>query len=397
VVSRDPTVPGHLRALARRISAFHAAAERGPHIDAAATRDAVAAAWQDNAREMTPFVGPVLDPEVAERVSSRAGAYLAGRAPLFAARIAGGHVCDGHGDLQAGDVFCLDDGPRVLDCIEFNDRFRHGDVLNDVAFLAMDLERLGAPHLAVRFLDDYREFSGESAPASLVHHYIAYRAQVRAKVACLRWAQEPPGSAAAAEALAEARGLLGLCDEHLGRARVRLVAVGGLPGTGKTTLARGIGDRLGWPVLRSDEIRKELAGLPPSEPARAPYGRGLYTGEATEATYAELVHRAVALAGLGTSAVLDASWIRAEHRRRLRRAAAGVHAELVELRCVAPPGVAAERIGARLRRRSDASDATAEVAAAMAAEADPWPEAVTVDTSGSKPASLRAALAALAP
>lgn len=392
VADHEPTVPGHLRALARRIASFHAAAERGPDIDVSATRDAVAADWEDNVREMAPFVGPVLDPEVVERVTCRFRAYLAGRDPLFAQRIAHGHVCDGHGDLQAADVFCLDDGPRVLDCIEFNDRFRHGDVLNDVAFLAMDLERLGTPHLAVRFLDDYREFSGEQAPASLAHHYVAYRAHVRAKVACLRWAQEEPGSPGAAGALDEARRLLDLCDRHLERARVRLVAVGGLPGTGKTTLARGLGDRLGWSVLRTDEVRKELAGLSPLTPAQAPYGEGLYTGAVTEATYAELLRRATTLAALGSSAVLDASWIRAEDRARLRRAAADVHAELVELHCVAPPDVAAERIRTRLARRTDVSDATAEVAAAMAAEADPWPEAATVDTTGSKPASLRAAL-----
>jgi aminoglycoside phosphotransferase family enzyme/predicted kinase len=395
VAGHEPTVPGHLRALARRIASFHAAAARGPDIDASATRDAVAAAWEDNVREMAPFVGPVLDPEVVERVTSRFRAYLAGREPLFAERIAHGHVRDGHGDLQAADVFCLDDGPRVLDCIEFNDRFRHGDVLNDVAFLAMDLERLGAPHLATRFLDDYREFSGETAPASLAHHYIAYRAHVRTKVACLRWAQEEPGSPGATEALHGARRLLELCDRHLDHARVRLVAVGGLPGTGKTTLARGLGDRLGWPVLRSDEVRKELAGLSPLTPARAPYGEGIYDDAATEATYAELLRRAIALAARGGSVVLDASWIRVEHRERLRRAAADVHAELAELRCVAPRSIAAERIGVRLARRADASDATAEVAAAMAADADPWPEAVVVDTSGPKPASLRAALDAL--
>lgn len=79
-----------------------------------------------------------------------------------------------------------DDGPRVLDCLEFDDRLRHGDGLADAAFLAMDLARLGWPDLARHFLDSYRMAAGDSWPAALVHHRIAYRAQVRAKVAALR-------------------------------------------------------------------------------------------------------------------------------------------------------------------------------------------------------------------
>ena len=114
---------------------------------------------------------------------------------------------DGHGDLLADDIFCLDDGPRVLDCLEFDDRLRYGDVLADVAFLAMDLERLGRTELARPFLDWYREFSAETYPESLAHHYIAYRAHVRSKIACLRGSPEDQN---------EARGVhLSQCLRHL--------------------------------------------------------------------------------------------------------------------------------------------------------------------------------------
>ena len=94
---------------------------------------------------MEPFVGSMLDPGVAAAVEELARRYLDGRGRLFAARIAQGKTCDGHGDLLADDIFCLDDGPRILDCIEFDDQLRYGDVLADVAFLAMDLERVGDP------------------------------------------------------------------------------------------------------------------------------------------------------------------------------------------------------------------------------------------------------------
>ncbi len=118
-----------------------------------------------------------------------ASSRFAGREALFDRRITEGHVVDGHGDLLADDIFSLDDGPRVLDCLESDDHLRHVDVLDDVAFLAMDLERLGSPQLAQQLVADYREFAGDPAPPALLHHYLAYQAFVRVKVACLRAAQ----------------------------------------------------------------------------------------------------------------------------------------------------------------------------------------------------------------
>ena len=123
----------------------------------------------------------MLDPERAAEVERLALRYLAGRETLFAGRIAAGLIRDGHGDLLADDVFVLPDGPRALDCLEFDDRLRYVDGLDDAAFLAMDLERLGAAELGRAFLDWYVEFAGAQRVPSLEHHYIAYRAFVRAK------------------------------------------------------------------------------------------------------------------------------------------------------------------------------------------------------------------------
>jgi len=143
-------------------------------------------------------------------------------------------------------------------------------VLADVGFLAMDLERLGAPEAAAAFLADYRQLTGDTWPDSLAHHYVAYRAQVRAKVACLRSDQGDSTAAAAAGQL------LGLALAHLRAGEVTLTLVGGLPGTGKSRLAREVGRAKGWLVLRSDEIRKQLAGLGPLERTGDAYDRGLY-------------------------------------------------------------------------------------------------------------------------
>lgn len=384
-----PGADDHVRDVAKAVATVHAAAPRPPEARAAASQQAVGANWEANEAAMAPFVGDVLDAATFEAVGRRFRRYLAGRAPLFEARTAAGHAVDGHGDLLAEDVFCLDDGPRLLDCLAFDDQLRFGDVLLDAAFLAMDLERLDSAATAAAFLRWYGDFSGERHPESLAHHYIAYRCQVRAKVACLRAGQ---GDEAAA---AEAADHLDRCARHLARGRVRLVLVGGTPATGKSTLARALGDRTGWPVIRSDEVRKELSGLSATSDATAPPGEGIYEAEATRATYAEVLRRAATLLGLGESVVLDASWTDHETRAAARDLAGSAAADLVELRLDAPPEVVAARITARRSAGGDASDATVEVAEHLRRRAHPWPEATTLDTSGPLDTSLGRALDAV--
>jgi predicted kinase len=278
----------------------------------------------------------------------------------------------------------------VLDCIEFADALRHGDVLADVAFLAMDLERLGRPDLAAAFLAGYREHAADTWPASLAHHHIAYRAQVRAKVAILRARQGD------SRALDETANLLGIAARHLDAGRVKLVLVGGSPGTGKSTLATTLGGRLGAVVLRSDEIRKELAGLPVGAHAPAPLDAGIYEPSWTEATYRALLERTALLLGSGESVVIDASWQHRSWRAAARELSASASADLCELRCTAPLALAVARVGERGAAGDDVSDADAVIATAAAERFPAWPEAVEVETTGTLSESADVAVAAIA-
>ncbi|MBO0728967.1 MAG: AAA family ATPase [Acidimicrobiaceae bacterium] len=373
LVTEGADVSDRLRSLAKLIADFHAGCRHDTETAAAGTPEAVAANWADNSTEMAPYgTRGLLDEGVLHAVADLSQAYVRGRRDLFVARIAAGRVRDGHGDLQAADVFLLDDGPRVLDCLEFDPRLRHGDVLADVAFLAMDLERLGAAREAARFLEWYREFSGDHWPASLAHHWIAYRAQVRAKVACLRHDQGDPAASA------EAAALLGLSHRHLDRGAPRLVLVGGLPGTGKSTLAAALADRLGYAVLSTDELRHQL------EPGGGGdgYRTGLYRPEVTAATYRALLDQAGRALAMGELVILDASWSDARWRRQAAETAAHRDATLVELVCEVPAPIAEERIRLRRAAGAGASDATAAIARRMAADADPWPTAHRVETAG---------------
>ena len=394
LVSR-PDRDDRIRQVAREVARFHAtlpplAADDvvadGATAAGIAGPDGVARNWEDNLATMAPFVGPVLRPADVEEVSALFRRYLGGRRHLLDQRIARGLVRDGHGDLTAEDIFCLDDGPRILDCLAFDRRLRVGDVLLDIAFLAMDLERLAGPTASQKLMAWYGEYSGEHHPASLAHHYVAYRAHVRAKVACLGHEQGQPGAAELA------RTYHALCLRHLRLSALRLVLVGGGPGTGKTTLAGRLSEELRWPVLGSDELRKDLTGHAHTERLSTGLDEGIYTPEITERTYRVLLEQAEVLLAGGESVVLDASWSRREHRAAAAALARRTGAHLVEVECSVAPETARQRIRARLVGSADASDATPDLVEPALGRREPWPEAVTVDTGTEPTTSLAAAL-----
>ncbi|HTW13879.1 MAG TPA: AAA family ATPase [Nocardioides sp.] len=381
LVRSDPENPRLLEMVddvARRIAALHGAAPRSARIDDEGTRDAIASRWDASFAQLhddgAQLIGRPLLAEIEERVHR----FLAGRADLFARRVADGLVVDGHGDLTADDIFCLDDGARFLDCLEFDDRLRYVDVLDDLAFLAMELEWLGAPVLSRHLIERYLELTGDPGPVALRHHLIAYRAFVRAKVSCLQ------GAAVRATASVQAAGYADLAVRHLRAGEVRIVLVGGPPGTGKTTLAGDVADRLGFVVISSDRVRKELAGVAAETPASADLWSGIYDAEHTAATYQEMLRRAEMLVARGESVVLDASWTDAGQRRAARNSARSTRSRLVALFCQCDSELAAQRVAARAAVGGSISDADERVAAALRAKADPWPHSIVIDTSSTR-------------
>ena len=366
----------HLRSIARTVAVFHAGLQPITDDDSIATAAATRARWMDNVVNIERSVGPVIDADPFERARDLALRYIDANPMLFASRIAGGFVRDGHGDLIADDIFCLDDGPRILDCLAFRDDFRIGDVLSDIAFLVMDVHRLAGAEPGRRLMGWYQEYANEHHPSSLAHHYVAYRAHVRTKVACL--AHEQGGR----DQVALAREYHALALGHLELARGRLVLVGGAPGVGKSTLSSRLGEMFHIPTLVTDVIRKDLAGVAHDDHRPSGLGSGLYTPEMTDRVYRELLRQADLLLTSGESAILDASWTSDEHRRRARNLARRHDAELIQIECTLDPDETRHRIRRRTSRGDDPSDATVAVAEQMAARRDPWPEATVVSTEG---------------
>ena len=268
-------------------------------------------------------------------------------APLIDERRARGFVREGHADLHLANIVLVDGVPRPFDAVEFNAELRHLDIVHDIAFAFMDLQRHGLPALAWRFVGAWAEATGDVEGLALLRFFAVERALVRARVALLR-----------ADAAALARDLA--LTERLAASRAGtppLVLVCGLSGSGKSTVAQLLAEGLAGVRLRSDVERKRLHGLAATDRPAPAQVATLYGHEATRRTYARLGELARTLLAAGIPAIVDAAALRRAERDALRALAAAFGAPFALVECDAPEPVLRERIARRQRDEADASDA----------------------------------------
>ena len=276
-------------------------------------------------------------------------------ADLLAARSRDGWIRECHGDLHCGNIARTGDGLRIFDCIEFDPGLRWIDVLNEIAFLTMDLEERGRADYAHRLLNRYLEAKGEYRGLPLLAFYTVYRALVRAKVAAIRASQEHPASR-----LAE----LANCDRYLACAvkatlpgKPTLMLMHGLAGSGKSWLAQQLLERLGALRIRSDVERKRLFGLSALTRSDCAVGDGIYDTAATKATYDRLVESASHILAAGYPVLVDAANLQAWQRAAFRDLAAARKVPFVILACTAPEALLQARLVSRQAAGCDASEA----------------------------------------
>jgi aminoglycoside phosphotransferase family enzyme/predicted kinase len=357
-----------LAALAHFVADFHAAAPTDEQIAHFGSVDVIRANWEENFRQMQPYIGRVLDRDTYEQIVAYVRAFLQKRLALFTQRIRHGHIRDCHGDLRLQHVYLLDtnvankDRPAsfaLLDRIEFNDRFRYGDVAGEIAFLTMEMDMAGRTDLARIFVQAYVRATGDDALQELLPFYQCYRACVRGKVQAflLDEGEVSPEQRLLAEQ--QARALFALAA-HYAHAPLQpiVMMVGGLMGTGKSTLANALQQELGWALFSSDEVRKQLAQVESAHPQAEAFGQGIYGPQWTERTYQELRQKAREALADGRSVLLDATFLRRTDRQALAQEASALNAAVVFIECTCDQAIALGRLEARWQSRLKGLPAT---------------------------------------
>jgi hypothetical protein len=339
--------------LADRIVAFHAAAE--PVTDSGG-HDGIARTAESDARNLRAAVPDVLDGAAVEKLIAATAARIAALASLLEERRRSGRVRHCHGDLHLRNICLVDGQPTLFDCIEFNRTMSCIDVLYDLAFLLMDLHHRRRDDLGNAVFNRYLDLSDEVEGIAAMPLFLAMRAGIRAHVSAAAVARLEP---------AERAGMVGLARDYLAMAArliepvpPRLIAVGGVSGTGKSTLAYGLAPTIGAVpgarVLRSDIIRKRLFGVALTErlPAAA------YDSKVTARVFDCLRDLAVRILAAGYSVIADAVYARSTEREALAEVAGHAGVPFTGFWLEAPTSLLEQRIAAR---RGDASDATVAV------------------------------------
>lgn len=356
VIRADALTAGFVDRLADEISRYQAEAPVVLDGNAAGRMSAIVdelCVAFDEAAEFLPL------PEI-RRFEKTAKAALRQCRPLLDDRGRQGYVRRCHGDLHLSNIIALNDQPVLFDAIEFNDEIATVDILYDLAFLLMDLGHLGEDVHANRILNRYLSRSGNDdhlAGLQALPLFMSCRAGVRAMVAVTRLRQSPE-TGRSSETAADANSYLLEARGYLARRIPRLIAVGGLSGTGKTSLARALAARIvpcpGAVHLRTDIERKQMFGV--GETTRLP--KETYTREASNAVYERVLHKAMIALQAGHTVIVDAVFLDQAERAAIEQTAEDAGASFAGLWLEASEERLVERVSAR---KGDASDATAAV------------------------------------
>lgn len=407
LLARGELTDDLIERLATVLARFHADAERSAAIAAFGDYPGLAANCRENFEQLRPFVGETIHPTVLARLEQATERELDTHRALIASRAKRHVPCDSHGDLRLEHVYQLPDRSPpsdlvVVDCIEFNERFRYGDPVLDLAFLVMELRKEGRTDLADRLTDRYVGASGDEEGRALLPLYTAYRATVRGKVHGFAVGDEEIPAEERERARDRARGDLLFADALLRPLdeRPALVLVGGLPCTGKSSLAGALSKAAGLTWIRSDVVRKELAGLDPTASAADVFEAGIYTPEWSRRTYAECQRQTEAALFEGRRVVVDACFASASKRELFLQAARRWEVPFVFLHCQLDPAEVRRRLDERARGTPDPSDADWDVYQAMLGRWESMPKDLlsaecVVNTSGTHASSLAEAQDAL--
>lgn len=356
--------------IAQIIADSHSRAETNSEIAQYGDLKMVKFNWDENFEQTERFKDVTIPSDLFETIKTNVNKFMGRKGALFLKRIRDGKIRRCHGDLHSGNIF-ITDKIYVFDCIEFNLRFSCQDVASDVAFLAMDLDFHDRKELSDHFIGQYIQKSGDVELLSLLDFYKCYRAYVRGKVTSFKLNAPQREEDEKTEVAQVARSYFELAHDYSNSLfeEPRLIIVSGLPGVGKTHIAKRLAKRWNWFHLTTDVIRKELAGLPIEEHY---YGDlKLYSPEMSLKAYKEMLRRAEIYIRAGKGCILDATFNKREPREEAFQLAERLNIKAHYIHFICPEDAVLQRLQKRSGEVS-ASDATPEVYFKMKENFEPF-------------------------
>ena len=345
---------GSLDDVGRTLALFHenAALYRGRKFGGI---ESIGAATEENFEQIKPFTALTINKKILRLLMTYTRTFIADHKDKFAERRRNGYIRDGHGDLHCQHI-CLEHPPIIFDCIEFNESFRIIDILEDIAFLFMDLEYRGRFDLSARLHKAYFARQQKVLDEELVRFYKVYRAVVRGKVEGFA-VRNMEDKSEKERAVARARDYFGLADYYINyfQKPFNPLVFMGLSGSGKSTIARDFSPNA--VILRSDEIRKEITGHKKDKHAYSSFGEGIYAPELTHQIYCLMLERAIECARKGKKVIVDATYLKANQRKDFYETCITKGLNPFFIHCFAREAVLKDRIRNRIEAGTDVSDA----------------------------------------
>jgi uncharacterized protein len=342
--------------LAKVLAEFHLQAPTNDYIRSFGEISQVRASIDENYEQTEKYIGGPQTQQQFDETRQYTDRFFAEQQALFANRIAQDWIRECHGDVHLRNICLWRDRLWLFDCIEFNEPFRFVDVMFDVAYIIMDLDVRQRSDLSNLFLNAYVEQTGDWEGLSVLPLYASRQSYVRAKVTSFMLDNPGLSEAERQQATKSAAQYYTLAWKYTRASQGQLILMSGLSGSGKTTVARQLAKQIGAIHIRSDAVRKHLAGVPLAEKG----GADLYTPEMSQKTYDRLLHLGITLASQGYPVILDAKYDRQATRQTAITQAQAQSVPLQILYCEAPLDVLKARLQ---QRQDDISDATIEVLA----------------------------------
>jgi uncharacterized protein len=353
LLKQNKLLPRDIERLALFLCEFYQNADSGDNISAFGAGAVISKNWEENFSQTEDFAGPVIDRRHFEIVRAAVRAFLERHKTLFQRRIDKKKIRDCHGDLRSDHIYFFE-GLQIIDCIEFNDRFRYGDITSDLAFLSMDLDCRDGRDTSQALMEAYVQCSGDRDVFVLLDFYKCYRAFVRMKVDCLRLRNNHVPKTQKDDIVQSARRYMDFAYRYAVQfTRPTLWVVCGMAASGKTTIAGELAGTLNVNVFHSDQVRKALFEVNPEEHGPVGFEAGIYSKGATALTYGKLLLLAQEQLEKGRSVILDATYSKVHDRTEAIRLARDRDVNVLFIECTCSDRCMKERLESREEKSSD--------------------------------------------